>query len=250
MMLVCNWLHSVEQNHFYVMMLLYKGSVIFRSLLIQSYGSRRFCTNSKSEKSDPLHSSRRRDILFGRSTVQASSVRMTRTFCLDLPLCREALNCSKLHPFGCLSNTSGAVQCSFSYRIFFPKHRYGKTAATIQTMCVPVRTRSFIRQVVHSKFNCLDNSLHGPDTQASYMEIACIRSTVRTTAVMVRTRQALIWKLRAAKVQPFGCGLIQERISTKLESRWSGQMMLWTVGRPDGISRRPDSYKGSDFTDL
>jgi hypothetical protein len=37
-MLVCNWLHSVEQNHFHVMMLLYRGSIIFRSLLIQSYG--------------------------------------------------------------------------------------------------------------------------------------------------------------------------------------------------------------------
>jgi hypothetical protein len=36
------------------------------------------------------------------------------------------------------------------------------------------------------------------------MKIACIRFTVWTTDVMVRTRQALIWKLRAAKVRPFG----------------------------------------------
>jgi hypothetical protein len=27
------------------------------------------------------------------------------------------------------------------------------------------------------------------------------------------------------------------------------RMMLWTVGRPDGMSRRPDGYKGSDFSD-
>jgi hypothetical protein len=36
-MLVCNWLHSVGQNHFFVMMLLNRGSAI------QS-ASRRFCT--------------------------------------------------------------------------------------------------------------------------------------------------------------------------------------------------------------
>jgi hypothetical protein len=30
----------------------------------------------------------------------------------------------------------------------------------------------------------------------------------------------------------------------------SGWMMLWTVGRPDGISCRPNGYKGSDFFDL
>jgi hypothetical protein len=87
---------------------------------------------------------------------------------------------------------------------FFSKHRYEKTTATVRTMCVPVRTSSFIRQVVHSKSRRSDVRLLGPDAQASYMEIAYIRSTVRTTDVMVQTRQDLIWKLRAAKVQPSG----------------------------------------------
>jgi hypothetical protein len=32
-LLVCNWLHSVGQNHFYVMMLLFRGSVLFRVFL-------------------------------------------------------------------------------------------------------------------------------------------------------------------------------------------------------------------------
>jgi hypothetical protein len=76
---------------------------IFRSLL-QRYVSRRFCTDSKSKKSDPLHPSGRRgipsghssvkqhpfercDILSRLSTVQTSSVRTTRTFRPDLPLC-------------------------------------------------------------------------------------------------------------------------------------------------------------------
>jgi len=30
----------------------------------------------------------------------------------------------------------------------------------------------------------------------------------------------------------------------------SRQIMLWTVGRPDGISRRPDGWQGMDFSDL
>jgi hypothetical protein len=52
---------------------------IFRSLL-QRYVSRRFYIDSKPKKLDPLHLSRRRDIPYGRSTVQASSVWTTRTF--------------------------------------------------------------------------------------------------------------------------------------------------------------------------
>jgi hypothetical protein len=61
--LVCNWLHSVGQNHFFVMMLLNRDSVI------QS-ASIRFCTIYKSKKLDPLQPSRRRDIPSGRPTVQ------------------------------------------------------------------------------------------------------------------------------------------------------------------------------------
>jgi hypothetical protein len=75
---------------------------------------------------------------------------------------------------------------------FFPKHRYGKTAATIQTMWIPVRIRSFIRQVMHSKSRRPDVRLHCPDVQASYMEIVCIRLTARMTDTMDQTYQALI----------------------------------------------------------
>jgi hypothetical protein len=62
--LVCNWLHSVGQNHFYVMMHLNKNSATQRS-------SRGFCTVYKSEKSDPLQLSRGRDIPSGRPTIQS-----------------------------------------------------------------------------------------------------------------------------------------------------------------------------------
>jgi hypothetical protein len=62
--LVCNWLHFIRQNHFYVMMHLNRDSTIQSSF-------RRFCTVYKSEKSDPLQPSGRRDIPSRRSSVQS-----------------------------------------------------------------------------------------------------------------------------------------------------------------------------------
>jgi hypothetical protein len=133
---------------------------------------------------------------------KASSVQTTRTFHPDLPLCQEASNCFSLHSFGCFSSTSGQHSVLDQLRDFFPKHRYGKIVATIQTMWIPVRTRSSIREVAHSKFRCPDTSLHGPDVRATYMEIACIRSTVWTIFPMVWTREALIWRIEYLKPLP------------------------------------------------
>jgi hypothetical protein len=104
-----------------------QGFNYFQSLHIQSYSSRRFCTDSKLEKSDPLHPFRRRDILFGCLTVQASSIRTTRTFRPDRPLCREPLNCSWLHLSRRLSNTAGRLSVINKEEDFVPKHKYGKT---------------------------------------------------------------------------------------------------------------------------
>jgi hypothetical protein len=115
-MLVCDWLHSVGQNHFYVMMLFNRDSVIESS-------SRRVCTAYKLVKSNPFQSSRRRDIPFERSTVQASSVRTMRPFHPDLPLCREASNCSSLHPSGRFGSTSKCHSMFNQLWDFFPKHR-------------------------------------------------------------------------------------------------------------------------------
>jgi len=67
-----------------------------------------------------------------------------------------------------------AIQCLTSIRVSASRHSYGKTAATIRTMCDPIRTMSSIRQVMHTKFN-------RPDAQILIMEIACSKSgTVRT----------------------------------------------------------------------
>jgi hypothetical protein len=92
--------------------------------------------NSKQCSSVPLHPSERRGIPFGRSSVKASSVRTTRTFQTfrpDVPLCPKASNYSWLHPSGCLSNTSGCLSMFDKSKDFFPKHKYGKIAATVRT---------------------------------------------------------------------------------------------------------------------
>jgi hypothetical protein len=121
-----------------------------------------------------------------------------------------------------------ATQCSISYGIFFPKHKYEKTVATVRTMWIPVRTRSSIRQVVHSKSRRLDTSLHGLDVRSTYMEIACIRSTVRTTCPMVWMREPLIWKLLAAKVRP--SWQQGNTIQTRLNSR-KNLCKIWKADR-------------------
>jgi hypothetical protein len=176
---------------------------------------------------------------------KASSVWTTRTFRPDLPQCREVSYCSSLHPSERFSSTSRRHSVFDQVRDFLSKHSYGKIAATIQTMWIPVRTRTSIRQVSHSKSRRLDVNPFAPDARASDMEIACIRSTVWTTIPLVRTCEALVWEVLVAEVQPpedrappSGRGSNQERISAKfLESRShscsSGRRMIivWTTPR-------------------
>jgi hypothetical protein len=79
---------------------------------------------------------------------------------------------SSLHPSGRLSNTVECPSVFDKEKNFVPKHRYGKIAATVWTMCVPVQTLSLIRQVVHTKLNRPDVGLHGPAAHSLDMEIA------------------------------------------------------------------------------
>jgi hypothetical protein len=83
-----------------------------------------------------------------------------------------------------------AIHCLTSIRVFASRHSYGKTAAIVRMIYDPVWTMSSIRQVVHTKFNRPHVSLHGPDDQASYMEIACTSATIRTSAFRVWTLKA------------------------------------------------------------
>jgi hypothetical protein len=85
---------------------------------------------------------------------------MTRTFHPDLPLCQEPSICYSLHPSGRFSSTSERHSVFEHLWDFFPKHIYGKIAAT-------VRMRSSIRQVSDSKSWRPDGSSHGPYARAS-----------------------------------------------------------------------------------
>jgi hypothetical protein len=114
-----------------------------------------------------------------------------------------------------------AIQCLTRIRVSASRHSYGKTAATVWTMCDPVRTISSIRQehayqvqpsgrqpsysgrssfiygnCVH-QFNCLDVSLQGPDAPSLIMVISCSRSVTIRTLGQHRPDAALLWKLSA-----------------------------------------------------
>jgi hypothetical protein len=137
-------------------------------------------------------------------------------FRLDAHQCLDASNSSRFHPsrrngklsgrssdfektpvFQCIRPDDVAIPSRrhsvFDKHVSNSRHSYGKTAATVRTMCDPIRMMFSIRQDVHTKFNRPDGSLHCPDDQASYMEIACTSSTVWTSAFKVRTLQALLW---------------------------------------------------------
>jgi hypothetical protein len=120
-----------------------------------------------------------------------------------------------------------AIQGLTSIRVSVSRHSYGKTAATVRTMCDPVRTMFSIRQDVHTKFNRPDVNLHGPDDQASYMEIACTSSTVRPSPFRVRTLQSLIMVItcrKSATVRTLG----QHRPDVAL--LWKLSVLLWKGG--------------------
>jgi hypothetical protein len=145
------------------------------------------------------HPSGRRELSV-RMPINVQKLRIVRVcICSDVIANRpDALQSSRR--FQCSSETvrtmwlyrPDSIQCLTSIGVSASRHSYGKTAATFRTMCDPVRTMSSIRQVVHTKFNRPDVSLHGPDDQASYMEIACTSSTVRTSAFRVQTLKALL----------------------------------------------------------
>jgi hypothetical protein len=164
-MLVCNWLHYVGQNDFFVMMLLNRDSAI------QS-ASRRFCTVYKSEKSDPLQLSGRRDIPFRCPTVQSIILPNNENF----PSRPSSVSRSfELFQLASVLTFQQHFRMTLSVRQakdFFPKHRYGKITATVRTMWIPVRTRSSIRQVLHL-INRPDNHSLGPDAQSLNMETTC-----------------------------------------------------------------------------
>jgi hypothetical protein len=62
-----------------------------------------------------------------------ASVRTTRSFRSDVPLCPEVSNCSRLHLSRRFSNLFGRLSVFDKSKDFFPKHKYGKIVATVRT---------------------------------------------------------------------------------------------------------------------
>jgi len=114
------------------MMLIIQGYCFIQSLHFSYELQEDSVQDSKQCSSVPLHPFGRCGIPFGHSSVKASSIRTTRTFLLDVPLCPKALNCSRLHPFERFSNTSGRLSVFDKLKDFFLKHRYGKIVATVR----------------------------------------------------------------------------------------------------------------------
>jgi len=169
-LLVCNWLHSVGQNHFYVMMLLNRDSAIQRS-------SRRFCTVYKSEKSNPLEPSGRRDIPSGCPTVQS-------IICPD---------------------SSGPSSVSRSFKLFH--------LASVQTFQKHVRTTLSVWPAMGflSKTRIWEDRCNHPNNVDSHPDVLIHKASY---AFKIQTSgwqpswsgrsSYLIWKVRAAKVRSSG----------------------------------------------
>jgi len=158
---------------------------------------RRLCAEFKAVSSVPLQPSRQRAILSGCSTVQASSVRTTRTFRPDLPLCREASNCSKLYTSECLSSKSGCCLVFNQLCDFFPKTQiwedscnrsddvYSRPNVLIHKASCAFKVKpsgrqsswfgssSFIYGDCVYQINRSDDSCYGPDVPSLDMENAC-----------------------------------------------------------------------------
>jgi hypothetical protein len=139
------WLHSVGQNHFYVMFLLYPESTlwlcssrrfceVFKEVYFSSLSAVRMTWSSVPMLISQQHPSGRRGIPFGRSSVKASSVRTTRTFRPDALQSSRRSQCSSLFVRTTWLYRPDAIQCLTSIRVSASRHNYGKTATTIRKM--------------------------------------------------------------------------------------------------------------------
>jgi hypothetical protein len=195
LMLVCNWPHSVGQNHFFVKMLFIRDSAIQKC-------SRTLCTVCKSENSVSCQSSGRCVIPSGCLAVQYINRPDDVDSHLDLPLWWEASNCSNLHTSRHFSSLSGRHSVFDQASDFLSKIKYGKIATTVRMTWIPVQTHYSLRKVRNSISTVRTPVYHGPDGHMTDMEIACIRLTVWTPILLVRTHESFIRKLLAADVRP------------------------------------------------
>jgi hypothetical protein len=119
-LLVCDFLHSVWQNYFYIMLLINQGYCYIQSLHFSYVLQEDSVQNSRQWSSSPLHPFGRRGILSGCSSVkQHPSGRQDLS--IRTPICVQKL---RVVPDCIRSDVSAtrldALQCSTSKRIFFP----------------------------------------------------------------------------------------------------------------------------------
>jgi hypothetical protein len=198
-LLVCNWPHSVRQNHLFVKMLFNKDSAIQKCFqkTLHSLQVRKF---------NSLPAVRWRVIPSGRPSVQS----IIRPDDVDsrpnLPLCREASNCSSLHPFRRFSSSSGRLSVFNQALGFLSKTQIwedccnhlndvdSRPNALIHKASIVIQIQMFERQSSWSGRasirygNCMhqisrpDDHPPGPNARSLYMKITCSgRATVRTT---------------------------------------------------------------------
>jgi hypothetical protein len=204
----------------------FTGMLLYPESTLQLCSSRRFCEVFKDLFRFPV--SRPDDVVFRPDTHQsATSVRTTRSFCPDAHQCPDALKslrksqCSRVSVRTTWLYRPNAIQCLTRNRVSLSRHSYGKTTATVRTMCDPVQTMSSIRKksayqvqqfgrkpswsgrssfiygnYVH-QFNRPDVSLQGPDAPSLVMVISCSRSATVQTLGQHRPDVALLWKLSA-----------------------------------------------------
>jgi hypothetical protein len=160
-----------------------------------------------------------------RPNAHLSKVTAVRMMChtVWMPMCL------KHHP-------SGRLSVFDKLQDFFPKHSYGKIATTVGTTWIPVQTRSSIRQVSQFKSRRPDDGPYSQDARASDMEIACIKSTVRTIIPLVWTREAFIKKLLIVDVRPSGRQeiTVRMRLKNRKEFQLNSRTIDRTVVHPDG----------------
>jgi hypothetical protein len=164
--LVNDCLHSIGQNHFYVMMLLNRDDVIskvYTSVLCFKKTLYRIQDNVVQR---PLHPSWRSSIMHHPSRRELS---------IRTPFCVQKLRTVP----GCICPDISATrpdtfQCLTSKRISFPNTYMGRQLQPSGIRGFFVQTLSLIRKVTQKTFN-------RPDSQT------------------------LLWKLRVVEVQPFGC---------------------------------------------
>jgi hypothetical protein len=153
-----------------------------RDLAIQS-SSRRFCTVYKLEKLDPFQPSGRRDIPSGRPTVQ-SNIRPDDE---NFPSGPSSVSRSfELFQLASIRTFQQHVWMTLSVQL--DMGILSKTQIWEDRCNRPDDVDSHPNALIHNAsciFRRPDEIIHGSDSRATYMEIVCIKSTVRTTIPLV-----------------------------------------------------------------